>query len=309
MSFYAGMAEDEQLVFTMQLIKTIAKSLSPHFREYNNSTPLSEILGIMDVDGSMVFNDPVVNRFLSHINCSTDNVVDFRQRMSVMARMNLAKHWAEHFAVDVDGTNIVSAIKQRGVEGLSQFVLSACNMTLNEVIEKTNASLNYFPSKEIGSLYNVVVKVNGLVTVENNFVDSNIMDVLISFSPEILAKNLSTAMKVVLETHKPSECSEKMAMGRSSVILMEVTIRSTEEIICKIPLTHDGQESGKKFSKYSLEYRQALNAQGAGAYNLDFDNMTVVGGESQVLLDLAKHFPRRAARNLRGGALEDSLGL
>jgi hypothetical protein len=309
MSFYAGMAEDEQLVFTMQLIKTIARSLSPHYRKYNNSAPLSEILGIMEVDGSMVFNDPVVNKFLWHIQCLTDNVVDFRQRMSVMARMNLGKHWSDHSSVGVGGSDIVGAIKQRGVEGLSQFVLSACNMTLEEIIKKTKASLNYYPSEKIGPLYNVIIRVNSLITDENNFVDSNIMDVLITFSPEILSKKLSTAMKVVLETHKSSECSEKMAKSLSSVILTEVTIRSNEEIICKIPLTHSGQESGKQFSRYSLEYRQALNAQGAGAYSLDFENMTVAGGESQVLLDLAKHFPRRAARNLRGGALEDSLGL
>jgi hypothetical protein len=309
MSFYAGMAEDEQYIFTMQLIKTIAKNMSTHYRVYPNGTPLSETLGIMEEDGSMVYNDPVVNNFLWHIECLTDKVIDFRQRMSVMARMNLGRHWSDHSSVGIGGTNIIGAIKERGVEGLSAFVLAVCCMSLNEIITKTKNSLNYFPSKKMDSLYTVMVKTNSLVPDGNSFIDAHIMDALVSYSAEALSKNLSSSIKFLLEIHKPDDCTERMLKGLSSIILTEVSIRSNEEVLCIIPLIHDGQEPGKEIGSYSLEYRQALNAKGAAAYHLDFDNMTRVGGEAQVLLELAKHFPRRAARRLRGGALEDSIGL
>mgnify|MGYP006322504553 CR=1 FL=1 len=309
MNFYAGMAEDEQYIFTMQLIRTIAKNLSPHFREYKNATPLSETLGVMEEDGSMVYNDPVVSKFLRHIQCHADNVIDFRQRMSVMARMNLGKHWSDHSSVGIGGTNIIGAIKERGVEGLSAFVLAVCSMTLNELITKTKNTLNYFPSKRMDSLYTVMVKTNSLVPDGNSFIDAHIMDVLVSYSAEALSKNLSSSIKFLLEMHKPADCTERQLKGLSSIILTEVSIRSNEEVLCIIPVTHDGQELGKEIGSYSLGYRQALNAKGADVYHLDFDNLTKVGGEAQVLLDLAKHFPHRAARQLRGGALEDSLGL
>ena len=307
MSFYAGMAEDEQYIFTMQLIKTIAKNLSPHFREYKNATPLSETLGVMEEDGSMVYNDPVVSKFLRHIQCHTDNIVDFRQRMSVIARINLGKHWSEYSSPGHDGITIVQTIKERGVEGLSAFVLSACKLPLSEIIEQAKkVRVNYLPSNKAESLFTVIVRTNSLIPLGSNFVDSSIMDVLVSFSAEAVSKNLSSVMKMALEVRRPYESSEYIL---ESVILTEVIIRSNEDILCYIPLTHDGQIPGKEYGTYSLKYRRNLNAKGASAYLLDFDQMQLVAGETQVLVDLSKHFPRRAARKLRGVALDDALGL
>jgi hypothetical protein len=309
MSFYAGMSEDEKIVFTMVLIQTIAKYISPRFMEYSDDTKLSEVLGSMIDNDKMVFEDPVISKLLLHIECYSDHAMEFSHRMSIMAAMSLDQHLSNQPGIGRGERNLIDIISCHGVEGLSQFVLVVCDTTLEDIIQKTQRSLNHIPAVNEGALYSVDIFYSRMVSGKNNYADFYCLDVLTSFSAELLSKNIRSSIKYILETRLLNDPDHLVGALIDTVILRELTVRSNEDVMCTIPLMHDGHSQGKDMGSYSLDYRMALHAKGVSAYNLDFDRIKVNKGASKELLDLATHFPSGAARRLRGAALEDSLGL
>jgi hypothetical protein len=312
MSFLLGKAEDEQFVFIMQLIKNIAVLIHPEFR--NSTESLSGFLGLMNGGETRVYDDPVVKALLWHIGCLTDDPRDFRQRMSSMARPSLGEMWTSHKSVGVGGSNVLGAARERGVEGLAHLTDRVCKVPLNEIVDITKRGLNFIPSTLDVNLYSVSFKASILVPNIKEpeaiqFMDSNKLDALVSFSPEAISQNIHGAIDFFLESLSGEHSNERAIRQRQSAILTEAVILSNEDVLCSIPIIHAGQDLAKDIDSYSLEYRKALNTKGSSAYQIDFDNLKIAEGDSEIFLQLAKHFPRRAARKLRGAALEDSLGL
>lgn len=310
MSFVVGMPEDLQIVFTMQLVKVIAKNMSQKFGRYAENSKLSETLGFFGDGSSQVYDDPVVEMFLRHIECFTDTIKSFNQRMSHIERMGLGQHWYCHYPrVKNDAGDFLHELMNNDLAGFSKFVLTVCDMTLTEIIEKAQKGLNHIQASKNDKLYSVLVVSNSMAAGKGNYKDSSHFDVLTSFSADAIGKNIASSIAFALESSLPGDSDYRFGALIDTVILKELVILANEQRICTIPLAHDGQVKGKEISSYSLGYRQALAAKGATAYSLNFHKLKMFGGDSNELLELASHFPRSAARALRGGAIEDALGL
>jgi hypothetical protein len=310
MSFVDGMPEDVQIVFTMQLIKEIAKNKSQKFNSYAEKSKLSETLGFFGNGSSQIYTDPVVEMFLRNIECFTDTIKSFNQRTSHIQAMGLGQQWYCHYPrVKSDAGDFLYAFMNNDIAGFSEFVLAVCDMTLTEIIEKAQKGLNHIQAGKSEKFYSVLIVSNCMAAGKGNYKDSSHFDVLTSFSADAIGKNLASSIAFALESSLPDDSDYRFGALIDTVILKELVILANEQRICTIPLAHDGQVQGKEIGSYLLGYRQALAAKGAAAYNLNFHKLKMFGGDSNELLELASHFPKSAARTLRGGAIEDALGL
>lgn len=316
MATFPEMSDEKAVFAALLLIKNICLSFDSSlvFDAKNDST-LEALVRGSDAESVSVLKDPVVKAFLNHVVwLDGSGSVALYNACRANAQKNLGFLYEHTPSPGMGGSNLIKAMRENSLDGLSKFVSMIGPGNLERIIERTMEGFNFIEGGDEIPLYGINLAGNFIVSWEEEYEmyftgDDTYNDVLNACSIDQIFPRVHEAIQFELDKLAKIECTNLGTNYRNTTFFNGVVITRNGEELIKVPLIFDGYDPKASPSIYDLEFRSLLNEKGAKAYSLDFDNLEVIQGSSRELKRFARGLPRRAAMRLNGTALEDDLGM